>query len=162
MKKQLTLCIVTKDNKVLLGMKKRGFGAGHWNGFGGKLMDEESIIDAAMREIKEESGIVPTEINKVGILDFEFENDPKILEVHIFLATKFDGEPVETEEMRPKWFEKTQIPYDQMWSDDILWLPLLLAGKKFMGKFLFDHPSSSESASKILSHELKEVPQIND
>jgi hypothetical protein len=38
------------DHKeILLGMKKRGFGAGKWNGFGGKLEENESNEDAAKR-----------------------------------------------------------------------------------------------------------------
>lgn len=32
---------------VLLGMKKRGFGAGKWNGFGGKVQPGETIEEAA-------------------------------------------------------------------------------------------------------------------
>lgn len=34
---------------VLLGMKKRGFGAGKWNGFGGKVQPGETIEEAARR-----------------------------------------------------------------------------------------------------------------
>jgi 8-oxo-dGTP diphosphatase/2-hydroxy-dATP diphosphatase len=160
MKKQLTLCVVIRDNKILLGMKKRGFGVGRWNGFGGKVDAGETIEDAAKRELKEESGIVAKALEKIGILEFEFQNDPKILEVHIFRIDRFEGEPIETEEMRPKWFDKATIPYDQMWSDDIYWLPLLLAGKKFRGRFLFDKPSDADYASKIISKEIEEVKVI--
>ncbi len=160
MKKQLTLCIVTKGNKILLGMKKRGFGAGRWNGFGGKVEVSESIGEATKRELKEESGIVTSDIYKVGILDFEFQNDPKILEVHIFHTDKFKGKPMETEEMKPQWFDKNEIPYDKMWSDDTYWLPLLLSGKKFKGKFLFDQPSNAEYSAKIIDQDLKEVNSI--
>ena len=149
MKKQLTLCIVTKDEKILLGMKKRGFGAGRWNGFGGKVEIGEEIEEAAKRELEEESGIVPDGIRKVGVIDFEFQNDSKILEVHIFHTDVFSGEPIETEEMRPQWFSKDVIPFNEMWSDDIHWLPILLKGKKFKGKFLFDKPSTAEYSAKL-------------
>lgn len=47
--KLLTLVMVVQPGKVLLGMKKRGFGAGRWNGFGGKVQSGESIEDAARR-----------------------------------------------------------------------------------------------------------------
>ena len=47
--KLLTLLFVMQPNQVLLGMKKRGFGAGRWNGFGGKVQDGETIEDAAKR-----------------------------------------------------------------------------------------------------------------
>lgn len=58
MRKILTLCMVMKDGKLLLGMKKRGFGMGRWNGFGGKVEAGESIEEAAKREVFEESGLV--------------------------------------------------------------------------------------------------------
>lgn len=47
MKKILTLCMVIRDSELLLGMKKRGFGVGRWNGFGGKVEMGEDIVDAA-------------------------------------------------------------------------------------------------------------------
>ena len=54
MKKQLTLVAVLKENNILLGMKKRGFGEGRWNGFGGKVETGETIEEGAKRELKEE------------------------------------------------------------------------------------------------------------
>lgn len=47
--KLLTLVMIMKNNQILLGMKKRGFGVNRWNGFGGKLQQGESILDAAKR-----------------------------------------------------------------------------------------------------------------
>ena len=47
--KLLTLVMIMKNNQILLGMKKRGFGVNRWNGFGGKLQPGESILDAAKR-----------------------------------------------------------------------------------------------------------------
>jgi len=46
MKKIMTLCIIHQHPKVLLGMKKRGFGVGRWNGFGGKVNEGETIEQA--------------------------------------------------------------------------------------------------------------------
>ena len=47
--KLLTLLFVLKPGKVLLGYKKRGFGVGRWNGFGGKVQQGETIEEAAKR-----------------------------------------------------------------------------------------------------------------
>jgi len=160
MKKQLTLTIVYRNDKVLLGLKKRGFGVGRWNGFGGKVEEGETITEAAIRELKEESGIEAIEIEKMGILDFEFESEAKVLQVHIFRVTNFNAGPVETDEMTPQWFDAAKIPFDNMWPDDIYWLPYLLEGKKFKGKFLFDRPSDIDYQSKILSMGLREVEKI--
>lgn len=140
MKKLLTLCLLVQDGKILLGMKKRGFGAGRWNGFGGKVEAGESIEDGVKREMKEECGVEIEQMEKVGIHEFRFEKNPQeVLEVHVFRVDAFDGDPTETEEMRPRWFRLEDIPYDEMWEDDRYWLPFFLEGKKFRTKFLFDN-----------------------
>ncbi|MDD3711352.1 MAG: 8-oxo-dGTP diphosphatase [Patescibacteria group bacterium] len=154
MKKILTLCIVHKNSQILLGMKKRGFGAGRWNGFGGKVFDGEKIEDAAKREFLEEAGIEVQDIEKLGIIDFEFKGNPEILEVHFFKADSFLGEPIETEEMKPMWWHVDKIPFNEMWPDDIYWMPFFLAGKKFKGRVLFGE------SDIILEHELEEVVNI--
>lgn len=136
-RKILTLSIIYKEPHILLGMKKKGFGAGRWNGFGGKVEEGETIQDAAKREIFEETGIHAHALHEVGLIDFEFQNNPEMLEVHIFRVNGWSEEPIETDEMRPKWFHKNDIPFREMWPDDVYWLPLLLEGKKFRGKILF-------------------------
>jgi len=119
-------------------MKKRGFGAGRWNGFGGKVARGERIPDAAIMELKEEAGIVAHSIKEKGILNFTFKDDPLAIEMHVFAVSGFDGEPEETEEMTPKWFHVSEIPFEDMWPDDKHWLPLFLQEKNFKGQFLFD------------------------
>lgn len=141
MKKVQTLCIIHKHPYILLGMKKRGFGVGNWNGFGGKVHAGETIPDAAHRELFEEAGIEARNMEKAGILNFSFP-DGKNLEVHIFRADDFLGEPSESEEMVPKWFHIDEIPFNEMWPDDKHWMPLFLHGKKFNGKFTFDENSN--------------------
>lgn len=134
----LTLALVVCNEQILLGMKKRGFGAGRWNGFGGKVQTSESLDDAARRETEEECRIVITAMEEVGVHEFEFEEKRGVtLEVHVFRITDFRGVPMETEEMRPKWFPVDAIPYDTMWSGDRFWFPIFLAGKKFRTKILF-------------------------
>lgn len=137
-KKIQTLCVFhdEKNNRVLLGMKKRGFGANRWNGFGGKVEGNETVEEAAKRECQEEIGVDMQKMDTIGILDFEFP-DGKILEVHLFKVSEFSGEPHESEEMKPQWFSVQDIPYNHMWPDDIYWLPHMLKGKKIHGTFVF-------------------------
>ncbi len=149
-----TLCIVHKDSKILLGMKKRGFGKGRWNGFGGKVKEDETIEEAAARETLEEAGIEILESEKLGVIDFEFQTNGEEIEVNIFKIKKFSGQPSESEEMRPQWFSVSEIPFDEMWPDDIFWMPMFLEGKKFKGKFLFGENDV------ILEKELKEVEKL--
>lgn len=152
MKKILTLCMVENGTQILLGMKKRGFGEGLWNGFGGKVEDGESIIEAAKRELTEEVGLNAEKLNLLGVLTFTFESDPKELEVHVFRVTTFSGEPVETDEMRPAWFLHQEIPLNSMWASDGYWLPALLRGESFKGQFHFDAPATLDHKASILSY----------
>jgi len=135
-------------------MKKRGFGAGRWNGFGGKVLPLEKVEDAMEREMQEEAGVELKDLRKVGIIDFEFKDNPEILQVHLFRSDDFFGEPIESEEMKPQWFHVDEIPFDDMWPDDRYWIPLFLSGKKFKGKFLFGE------SDVISDKELVEVEEI--
>lgn len=136
-KKVLTLVLFKDRDRILLGYKKRGFGSGRWNGFGGKVQENEDIIQTAKREALEECGLEIEELEKRVIHEFRFLGQEEVLEVHTFLVTKWKGTEVESEEMRPEWFLLNDIPYDTMWPDDIFWLPLFLEGKYFRTKFLF-------------------------
>ncbi|XP_030646774.1 oxidized purine nucleoside triphosphate hydrolase [Chanos chanos] len=135
--KLLTLVLVVQPGRVLLGMKKRGFGAGKWNGFGGKVQPGETIEQAARRELLEESGLTVDALDLVGNLKFEFIGETELLDVHVFRADSYNGEPTESDEMKPQWFDTDKIPFGQMWADDTLWFPLLLQRKKFRGYFKF-------------------------
>jgi 8-oxo-dGTP pyrophosphatase MutT (NUDIX family) len=153
-KKLLTLCFVHDGDKLLLGLKKRGFATGRWNGFGGKVSPGESIEAAAQRELQEETTIIAKELQRQGILHFTFTGDPLLWEIHVFRVRDFEGEPIETEEMKPQWFSIETIPYSEMWADDIHWLPLFLAGKQFKGTFHF------EDNDTMVSYEVAETTDL--
>ncbi|XP_055562717.1 oxidized purine nucleoside triphosphate hydrolase isoform X1 [Falco cherrug] len=149
-----TLVLVVQPPRVLLGMKKRGFGAGLWNGFGGKVQPGESIEEAARRELLEESGLTVDTLQKMGQITFEFVGNPELMDVHIFRADHFHGEPTESDEMRPQWFQLDEVPFKHMWADDIYWFPLVLQKKLFRGYFKF------QGQDTILEHTLKEVEEV--
>ena len=131
MKRKLTLCMIHQPPNVLLGMKKRGFGAGRWNGFGGKLEEGETLEEATIREVEEEVGVKVKNLEKIGLIDFIFEGKEEIMEVHIFKTSEFEGEITESEEMAPRFFHIAEIPFSQMWPSDLYWFPLFLKGNKF-------------------------------
>jgi 8-oxo-dGTP diphosphatase len=132
-----TLVFVVKNGSVLLIRKKRGLGAGKINGPGGRLNPGESPLDCGIREVREELHITPLGLRKAGENRFQF-TDGYSTHVHVFTAADHDGEPTETEEAVPLWVPTHAIPYDEMWEDDYLWIPLLLSGRYFEGRYLFD------------------------
>ncbi|KAG2456217.1 8ODP triphosphatase, partial [Polypterus senegalus] len=183
--KLLTLVLVVQPGRVLLGMKKRGFGAGRWNGFGGKVQPGETIEQAAKRasiksspewdiknicpnqsnmvhlylsccgrELFEESSLTCDTLEKIGQIKFEFVGETEIMDVHIFRADTYQGEPAESDEMKPQWFNCDKIPFHQMWPDDIYWFPLMLKKKKFLGYFKF------QGHDIILEQKLEEVEHL--
>lgn len=141
--RQVTLLFLIKNGSILLAMKKRGFGQGRWNGVGGKLNPGETIEAATIRETQEEINVTPKSLEKVAVINFYFKPDtPKESfnqQAHVYFCKQWDGEPSETEEMNPKWYDLDQIPYSQMWPDDIYWLPEVIGGKKINAEFHFDN-----------------------
>ena len=154
----LTLSYLLKDDKICLALKKRGFGEGNWNGYGGKLEKGEKLLDAAVREIREESLVVVEQSNLIpmAVIEFFFK-DGRHLKVHTFFTKTWSGEPKETEEMRPRWFAFDAIPYENMWEDDRHWLPRALLGERLCGRVWFD-----KSDSRIEKMEWEQVEQLEN
>lgn len=138
-----TLCFLTKEDEILLAMKKRGFGKGRWNGAGGKVKNGENILAAMVRETEEEIAVTPKNFQKKAVLNFYFANKPEFNQcVHVFFCSRYSGEPRESEEMAPRWFNVSALPYEEMWPDDKYWLPETLAGKEIYAEFLFGNGDS--------------------
>ena len=88
MRKVTTLVLIVEESRALLGMKKRGFGVGKWNGFGGKVEPNETVNDAAIREIQEEAGITPLDMKQIGLMAFDFPDlscVPLLVGLYLFL-----------------------------------------------------------------------------
>ena len=148
---EAALLTIIKDGQILLQRKAVGrFGGGKWNGAGGKLKPGEDPADGVIREVLEETGLRIAEPMRHGLLDHYFGDRSKpAWSVHIFSVTEYEGEPVGGEEGELRWFPVEEIPYGEMWEDDIHWLPLLLEGRDFDGAFYFN-----EDASRLLDFRL--------
>ena len=137
----LVFLMEKKDGEITdicLAMKKRGFGVGRWNGAGGKVEKGETIEEGAAREVTEEIGVIMRGMTKVAELTFHFALKSEWDQlVHVFLSESWDGEPEESEEMSPKWFPISDIPYETMWPDDKFWLPLVIRGDAVKATFRF-------------------------
>ena len=148
-----TLVFVIKDDKILLIRKKRGLGEGKINGPGGKLDPGETPLQCAIRETQEEIGITPLNLVQLGELKFQFA-DGYSTHVFVYKGNDYNGAPIETDEATPLWFPLDKVPYDEMWEDDKFWLPMLMNGDSFKGKFLFDE-------DVMLDHELHTVSRLH-
>ena len=132
-----TLCFVIDGERVLLIRKKRGLGAGKINAPGGKVHGDETPAECAARETEEELLVRPQGLEARGRLLFQF-TDGYSIDVTVFRAASYEGTPTETEEAIPIWSSFADVPYDEMWKDDELWLPRFLEGRTFQGRFIFD------------------------
>lgn len=118
-----TIVFPVRGDEVLLAMKARGFGAGWWNGFGGKLDPNETFADSARRETKEEVGLRLQDMHSVAELLFYFDERLTIASL-AYVCKHFRGEPTASEEMiNPTWFRQDALPYDNMWPGDEHWIP---------------------------------------
>jgi 8-oxo-dGTP diphosphatase len=148
-KERAVLCFIHIDNKLMLIHKKTGLGKGKVNAPGGRIKPEETAEQAAIREVQEEIGLTPSNLTYMGELHFIF-TDGYSLHGTIFFSDSYTGTPVETIEASPFWCQIDRIPYENMWADDRLWLPIVLSGKKFKGYFIFD-------GETMLSHKLDPI-----
>lgn len=155
-KKLYTLVFLRNEKEILLGFKKRGFGINKWNGFGGKVEQNEAVIDAAIRELKEECCVTvkKDDLKNIGHLEFTFEGDTVMMDVRVFSASVYKGDPRETEEMAPKWFDLDKVPFEDMWPDDKIWFPHMLQNKLFYGRFNY------KGFDTILNYKLEELTSM--
>ena len=150
----LVFIVDRKQNRVLLIRKKRGLGKGKINGPGGRIEKGETSEAAAIRDCQEEVSLLPRNPLKGAELYFQFISGYSLY-VDVFFAYTWEGEMAESDEAKPFWCALDEIPWDQMWADDRLWLPQALEGKKQRGYFIFDD-------DRMLSEKLEEVAHFGD
>lgn len=151
-----TLGFLLREEHILLAMKKRGFGAGKWNGFGGKIEQGETPEESLARECAEEIGvhIEPKDAVHAADLTFRFLDQPDWdMFCRVYTLSSWEGEPHESEEMAPRWFLRNEIPFQEMWVDDPHWLPLVLAGQRIKAIFEFSH-----EGAEIVRHTIADMP----
>ncbi|GJP66680.1 hypothetical protein CLOP_g23589 [Closterium sp. NIES-67] len=134
--KQFTLAVVCHEGKILLGRKQRGFGKGLFMFFGGKVEPGETTDHAAARELQEEAGLVAESYEKRAELTFHLDGQPKPWQVHVYIVERFSGEMCNSDEMLPQWFPTSDIPYGEMFPDDIIWVPCFLKGDRLRAEFV--------------------------
>ncbi len=77
----------------------------------------------------------------VAILYFYFADvDPEKgwdQKCYVYEVGDWQGEPQESNEMAPRWWDANEIPYDEMWPADRHWIEPVLKGNLLTGYFLF-------------------------
>jgi len=142
---EVCVCYLTRLSdsgapQVLLGRKKKGLGLGNIVGLGGKLEPGESALDAAVREVEEESGLIVSAdaLTAMGVLTYLFPHKPAWSQrSNVFVTDRFSGTPRESDELNPVWFTIADLPVDEMWDDARHWLPGVLAGVPVAATFTF-------------------------
>jgi 8-oxo-dGTP diphosphatase len=151
------LCLLTRitgdgRRQVLLGHKKTGLGCGKIVALGGHVEDGESPADAAAREVKEESGIqvAPDSLREAAQVTFLFPVCPRWdMIAFVFTGAEWAGEAMETPEIRPEWFDVTDLPLDRMWDDAEHWLPRVLAGERLGARFTYAEDCETVATAAI-------------
>ena len=94
------MCMVTDGAGRVLVQERLPKPSNPWSGLtfpGGHVESDESFVSAAIREVKEETGLLIKNPVKVGYMEFPEMN----FYVHIYKSTEFEGNIIEN--------EKTQI-----------------------------------------------------
>ncbi|MBE7084117.1 MAG: 8-oxo-dGTP diphosphatase [Clostridiales bacterium] len=129
-----TLCYIEKDGAYLMMhriKKENDINKDKWVGIGGKFENGETAFQCVLREIKEETGIIPLNLRYRGIVEFisdkyETEN------MHLFTADGFEGEiKKECAEGELVWVKKEQINNLKIWEGDKIFFDLLEREEEF-------------------------------
>lgn len=151
------------NGNILLGRKRRGFGADKYNGFGGKVQDGEIFRDCMVRELFEEVSLVadPNHLDAVALFDFVFPAAPELTHIgYVYMISQYEGLPLMSEEMEPQWFAIRDIPYESMWKGDRVWLPELFKGHRLKGVITF--ADDNEAVDHMWLQPVETIAELED
>lgn len=146
------LVYIINDNKVLLGKRKSNYAKNKWNGFGGKVEHNESLEEAAVREVYEECGVTINKNDLILMARIKYMEPDEDWEVNAYICNMFFGLVIETDEMFPKWFSINELPLDDMWENDRYWLEKVLVDNKKVEAFI-----ENDAKGNVIKMTVKEL-----
>jgi 8-oxo-dGTP diphosphatase len=138
--KLATLCYVMSEGKTLMIhriKKQNDMHQGKWNGLGGKLEMGETPEACAVREIREESGLVVKNMIFKGLITFPGFANEQDWYTFIFVVDRFDGELIDSEEGNLAWIDDDKLLDLPLWEGDKIFLKWLERTGFFSARFVY-------------------------
>ncbi len=135
-----TLLYVQRDGKTLMlyrNKKENDYHEGKWNGLGGKFEQGESAEECAVRELKEESGLIAKSLKMKGFITFPNFDGVNDWHVFIFTIDEFEGELIDSPEGKLEWIPNEKLTELNLWEGDKVFIPWLFQDKFFSAKFIY-------------------------
>ena len=135
-----TLLYVQRDGKTLMlyrNKKENDYHEGKWNGLGGKFEQGESAEECAIRELKEESGLIAKNLKMKGFITFPNFDGVNDWHVFIFTIDEFEGELIDSPEGKLEWIPNEKLTELNLWEGDKVFIPWLFQDKFFSAKFIY-------------------------
>jgi 8-oxo-dGTP diphosphatase len=136
--KLATLCYIKDNGKTLMlfrNKKENDYHEGKWNGIGGKFEPSETPEECAIREIKEETGLIAEALTLKGLITFPLFDGVDDWYVFLFVITKFSGELIDSPEGELSWIDDDKLLELNLWDGDRIFIPWLKEDKFFSAKF---------------------------
>lgn len=147
-KNWVNICVV-KNNQILLLNRQHDDFPG-WIPPGGKVDFPESFFEAAIRELKEETGLTALNLNLKGISGFTNTIGNERFVYYDFLCTKFSGDLMVSKEREPKWWKIEDIDKIPMQEQIKKRLPLYLREGSFESINYWDESKKCISHNKTI------------
>ena len=142
--KLATLCYVkNREEKTTLMLhrtkKENDVHEGKWNGLGGKFERSETPEECVIREIKEESGLTIVDPKLKGFLTFPLFDGVHDWYVFVFVAEKFTGELIDSDEGKLEWIADEKLSQLNLWDGDQIFMEWMAKDKFFSAKFYYEN-----------------------